>query len=122
MATAAVQVLEPYSGLARVPFLRECRLEQHGHDRPARMFNLSALGTYLVGDPIPGVGECFRLSFCLPDAESLTVDAVVMWQNDGPLTPGLPPGCGLRFLALAARDLDRLHTFVKAYTTHLSYS
>jgi uncharacterized protein (TIGR02266 family) len=117
MGAAIAQVLEPYSGLARVPFREECRVEKFGDDREGHLFNLSAQGAFLVADPIPPVGDSFRVKFALPHSSEIAVDAVVMWQNPGGLTTRLPRGCGLRFLALSAQDLERLHTFVKAYTT-----
>jgi hypothetical protein len=122
MSAEAVKVLEPYSGLWRIPFIQECRLADHGKTRPARMFNLSALGTYLVVDPIPGVGDSFTLSFRLRDSEPITVDGVVTWLNSGlrPRMPALPPGCGLRFLGISPSDRERIQTLVKAYTAAAS--
>ena len=40
----------------------------------------------------------------------MVVEAVVMWHNpvDGPRLRELPPGCGLRFLALGAGDQQRI--------------
>jgi hypothetical protein len=112
-------VLEPYSGLLRIPFIQECRIVQGGRTQPARMFNLSALGTYLVMDPIPTIGESFTLSFRLREHTYLTIDAVVTWCNtaQGPGSPALPPGCGLRFLGLGSQDREAIQSFVKAYTT-----
>jgi hypothetical protein len=113
------RVLEPYSGLWRIPFLQECRLSEGARTRVGQMFNLSALGAYLVLDPIPRVGECYELSFCLRGNESIHVTAVVTWRNtgEGPGSADLPPGCGVRFLGLIPVECQRIHAFVKAYTT-----
>jgi len=115
----ASRVLEPYSGLWRVPFIQECRMTEGARTHAAQMFNLSALGTYLVLDPIPRVGESFTLSFSLRDPQSITVAAVVTWRNtgEGPGSADLPPGCGLRFLGLTPLECQRIHAFVKAYTS-----
>jgi hypothetical protein len=119
MPTAALKVLEPYSALWRIPFIQECRLTQGGKGQPAQMLNLSALGTYLVMDPIPDVGASFTLSFRLREEAPLTLDAVVTWRNvdQGPGRPDLPPGCGVRFLGLASSELETIQAFVRAYTS-----
>jgi hypothetical protein len=120
MPQAAPKVLEPYSGNLRIPFLQQCLIVQDGRGRPARMFNLSALGTYLVVEPVPGLGESFTLLFRLREEMPLSVDAVVAWCNviPGPGAPDLPRGCGLRFLGLAPQDREAIQTFVKAYATN----
>jgi hypothetical protein len=117
MLPAAPRVLEPNSALLRIPFIQECRIVQSGRMQPAQMFNLSALGTYLVMDPIPAIGESFTLFFQLREETPLTVDAVVTWCNtaQGSGTPDLPPGCGLRFLGLPPRDREAIQAFVRAY-------
>ena len=118
MSVSVPRVLEPYSGLLRIPFIQECRIAQGNRTRTAQMFNLSALGTYLVVEPIPTLGESFTLSFRLRDEAPLTVDAVVTWCNatKGPGSPDLPPGCGLRFLGLGPRDQESIRSFVQAYS------
>ena len=109
---------QPYSKLWRVPFVRRCRVEWGDGPRDAVCCNISADGVYIGIHPIPPVGERVRLRFELPGNETpIVVEADVSWKNSTQLhkVHSLPPGCGLRFLALPGSDRERIADLVKEY-------
>lgn len=109
---------QPYSKLWRVPFVRRCRVEWGGSPRDAVSCNISADGVYVVIHPIPPVGERVRLRFELPGNEiPIVAEAEVCWENSAQVhkVHSLPPGCGLRFLALPGPDRERIADLVKEY-------
>lgn len=108
---------QPDSALKRVPFLRRCRLRATGLDGLGIVCNLSVQGAFVAADRTPRVGDVLRLSFQLPtSSEYLTIDAVVCWENSDNQVPGLPRGCGVKFLAPAKADRDRIERIVRAFT------
>jgi hypothetical protein len=80
--------------------------------------NLSALGAYIALEPIPPSGAVVMLSFRLPSNERpIRVESQVTWENPNQDNPihGLPPGCGLRFLALGSDDRRRIDQLIDDY-------
>jgi uncharacterized protein (TIGR02266 family) len=108
-------VNQPYTGFIRVPYEPPCRLTGTKGSFEGRLCNISVKGVYVTLNPIPDVGEVFRLSFNLPeDPRPVDVQAQVAWRNterDRKMLR-LPLGCGLHFLDLAAHDQERIAAFV----------
>jgi hypothetical protein len=111
-------VSQPYTGFIRVPYEPPCRLVGKEAVRAGQLCNISVKGVYVTIDPIPGVGEVFRLSFNLPDDEKpVEVDAEVAWRNTerDRKVLRLPLGCGLHFLNLLRHDYERIAAFVDTH-------
>ena len=109
---------QPFSGAKRVPYVQPCRLSAGDTETEGTIRNISVLGIYLDVDPIPMVGERLRLRFELPDAaKAVDAEVEVAWRNTSTRhkVPALPPGCGLRFLALGDRDRDRIQAMVQSF-------
>jgi len=106
---------QPYTGFIRVPYEPPCRLTGTNGSFEGRLCNISVKGVYVTMNPIPDVGEVFRLSFGLPeDPKPMQVQAQVAWRNterDRKMLR-LPLGCGLHFLDLGAHDRARIAAFV----------
>ena len=76
--------------------------------------------------PFPPVGRKVLLTFALVgDGTPITCEARVQWHNTasifkgcGALKTGLPPGCGLAFLAVDSADAERIATHISAYREH----
>jgi PilZ domain len=78
--------------------------------------NVGMLGAYLAIEPVPAVGSRVKLSFQLPwRDEALGIEAVVIWSNSDGRARGLPPGCGVEFLATAAEDRQGIAALVRAF-------
>jgi hypothetical protein len=113
----AWRLREPYSGAARIPYVQRCRLQGPMGEREGLICDLSVRGVYVALEPIPALQESFTLSFeLMTDELPLVVPSVVTWRNagQGQKVMDLPPGCGLQFVALEARDRDRIDRLVKA--------
>ena|SRR5258708_2347881 len=111
-------ISQPHSGLWRVPCVRSCYVEGKGGTQGAVLCNISVEGAYINLLPIPPVGERVRLRFQLPGSEvPIFVEAEVCWENSAQRhqVHSLPPGCGVRFLALSRPDRERVERLVKAY-------
>lgn len=108
-------VNQPYTGFIRVPYEPPCRLTGAHGTAEGRLCNISVKGVYVTLNPIPNVGEMFRLSFNLPeDPKPVDVQVEVAWRNterDRKMLR-LPLGCGLHFLDLAPQDEQRIAAFV----------
>jgi Tfp pilus assembly protein PilZ len=88
-------------------------------DGPGVVCNLSVKGTYVAIKPVPKVGEQVVVALELPWlAEPMTMDAVVCWDNSDSKVHGLPPGCGLEFLATTREDQERIEAVVRAFAPH----
>jgi hypothetical protein len=107
----------------RIACSEPCDIGLESDGRHGVIWNVSALGVYLVLDlPIPNSGEVLRLSFALPDDPMRVVcHARVAWRNPpsifkgcGSSAQGLPPGCGLEFVDLAPGDRTRIEARVGA--------
>jgi hypothetical protein len=113
---------QPASGHRRIACNEQCELEFGERHRDAIIWNLSDLGVYVIGDTLPAVGETVHISFSLPgDAAPIHCEARCIWQNPpsifkgcGALARGLPPGCGLEFVALADDARRRIRDRIKA--------
>jgi hypothetical protein len=111
---------QPHSAVWRVPIEGECRLEGDRGVTPGVLCNLSLGGAFVALGSVPRVGENLVLSFALPgEANTLAVDAVVCWDNSGRRAPGLPPCCGLEFLAPPWADRHRIEAAVRASSASL---
>jgi hypothetical protein len=110
-------VNQPYTGFIRVPYEPPCRLAGSQTTFEGRLCNISIKGVYVTVNPIPGVGEVFRLSFNLPeDPKPVDVQVEVAWRNterDRKMLR-LPLGCGLHFLDLGGPDQKRIAAFVES--------
>jgi hypothetical protein len=107
---------EPDHRFARVPYVAPCRLRAGEEVRTARICNLSALGLYVQIEPVPS-GE-IELAFQLPDGgPPVEAGATVTWVNAAAPddADALPPGCGLRFVAMAPGDRLRLRRAVRDF-------
>lgn len=108
-------VNQPHTGFIRVPYEPPCRLTGTHGAVEGRLCNISVKGVYVTLNPIPDVGEMFRLSFNLPeDPKPLDVQVEVAWRNterDRKMLR-LPLGCGLHFLDLRPQDKQRIAAFV----------
>jgi len=117
-----VGLVQPRSGLTRVPLVAPCTLVgSFGHAAGATC-NLSAQGVYAAVDRIPEVGETVDVSLDLPGWPGrFDSPAVVTWQNlDLPNNPhSFPPGCGLRFEGLDERGARFLIGLVDQYLASL---
>src|SRR5207302_186159 len=98
-------------GYRRIACSEPCDVGLEGDGRHGVVWNVSALGLYVVMEPaasIPQEGETMRLSFTLPDEETRVVcQGRVAWRNlpsifkgCGAAAAGLPPGCGFEFIDL----------------------
>ena len=110
-------VNQPYTGFIRVPYEPPCRLTGPRGAVEGRLCNISVRGVYVTLNPIPSVGELFRLSFNLTeDPKPVEVQVEVAWRNSerDRKVLRLPLGCGLHFLDLGAEDQKRIAAFVES--------
>jgi len=109
---------QPRSGFSRVPFIQACTVTWDGVETACLVCNISILGVYLhLEAPLERRREVM-LRFQLADeGPEIEAAAVVTWVNEIPPegATGLPLGCGLRFLRVAADDLRRIAALVAAY-------
>jgi len=111
-------VSQPTTGFIRVPYEPPCRLTGPQGAHEGRLCNISVKGVYVTVDPIPNVGEMFRISFNLPDDERpVEADVEVAWRNTerDRKVLRLPLGCGLHFLSLGPHDRERIAAFVNSH-------
>lgn len=109
---------QPRSGFTRIPCVQACQVTSGGRARAGMLCNLSVLGVYLHLEELPEIGDSLAIEFALPDGGGMVAaDAVVTWVNDTPpeSADALPPGCGLRFTALAPGDVRRIAALVAAF-------
>lgn len=113
---------KPASGHHRIACGESCTVTREGRSREGMIWNLSVVGVYLVMEaPLPPEGETVQLRFNLPgDPTPIVCQARVRWQNApsifkgcGEVALALPPGCGLEFIALDARDVQRIEARVR---------
>jgi hypothetical protein len=113
---------KPASGHHRIACGESCTVTREGRSREGMIWNLSVVGVYLVMEPpLPPEGETVQLRFNLPgDPSPIVCQARVRWQNApsifkgcGEVALALPPGCGLEFIALDARDVQRIEARVR---------
>ena len=78
--------------------------------------NISVGGMFLItSDPLPEETK-IALQFSLPeDKDKIQVLAEVVWCREKDERPGLPPGMGVRFLKIKARDRKKIDRFVQEY-------
>ena len=115
-------------GAERIACGERCEFEVEGPDgstqkREGIVWNVSEAGVYLVlADDIPAVGTRTRASVWLPgDPRPIQAQLEVVWRNPpscfsgcGAEAPRFPPGCGLRFVDIAAPDLARIKARVES--------
>jgi len=102
----------------RIPYVQRCRLVVGEQVQLGFVCNISVLGVYVTTESTPAVGQEVQVSFLLPGDETpMEGEAVVTWQNlESPdRLDALPPGCGLRFTALAPQDHDRIGALIEAH-------
>lgn len=119
---AGAGVGQPFTGRVRIPLITACTLTGRFGKRHGSLCNLSVLGVYVALEDMPALGARGRISFLLPGAaEEFSADVRVCWQN--PEFPArahaLPPGCGLCFENLGAREEAVLSRLVKEYQRSL---
>ena len=113
---------QPGPGQHRVACAQPCSINDGKLIRSGAIWNMSAGGVYLVVKAIPSVGNYLSVSFVLPgEIEPVTAATVVAWRNApsdlpgrGASAPGLPPGCGLRFVGLSTDDRRRIENRVRS--------
>jgi hypothetical protein len=102
----------------RVPLIARGSLGRQGRTEDVLVCNLSVLGVYVTIEPVPEEGEKVTLRFVPPDGQgAIECEAEVTWSNPAPPdhVDSLPPGCGLRFVSMAPRDLTRLEALIEDY-------
>ena len=109
---------QPFTAKVRIPFIAACTLTGRFGTRRGSVCNLSVVGVYVALGEIPAPGTRGRITFRLPRSESeFATDFKVTWQN--PDVPNrmlaLPPGCGLHFENLGAREEELLSDIVNEY-------
>lgn len=117
-AHAGAGVGQPFTGRVRIPLITACTLTGRFGTRHGSLCNLSVLGVYMALEDMPAMGAHGRISFLLPGAsEEFRADVRVCWQN--PEFPArahaLPPGCGLCFENLEAKQEELLRGVVSDY-------
>jgi len=66
-------------------------------------------------DPLPEKTK-IALQFSLPEnKDKIQVLAEVVWCREKDERPSLPPGMGVRFLKIKARDRKKIERFVQEY-------
>jgi hypothetical protein len=113
-------VVQPRSGHYRLSCGEPCSLSSSDlFRRWGMVWNVSVCGAYVVLPgrlPLPPVGSPVLLTFALPgDPRPITCEARVQWHNGasifrggGAAKPSLPAGCGVGFLRVEPRDVDRI--------------
>jgi len=112
-------------GAERIALCERCEFEIAGSGNPREgiVWNLSAIGLYLVvQDDIPPMDAAVQVSLWLPgDPRPLRAEAQVVWCNPpspfrgcGAKSLRFPPGCGLRFVDIPAADLARIQSRVES--------
>jgi hypothetical protein len=101
----------------RIPFVHGCLLTTRSRVRGGLVCNLSVLGVYVTLDePLPEQGEVVHVSVHPPGQEPLLeADTVVTWRNhlSSQGQDSLPPGVGLRFVALAPSYEERIESLLR---------
>jgi hypothetical protein len=114
---------QPASGHQRIACGEPCEVSLGSDRRQGMIWNVSVVGVYCVlAPPLPASGEIVRLTFTLPgDPAPITCQARIRWQNAPSIFKGcgqtkmaLPPGCGIEFTVLDARDAERISQRVRA--------
>ena len=117
----------PSWGHVRLPCDEPCDVFWQGRRQEGSVWNISAVGLYAVlSGPLPAVGVRIEVRFCLPGERMPVVcEGRVRWRNEpsifrgcGQTKPTLPPGCGIEFVVLDGRDLDRIKARVREWTRH----
>jgi uncharacterized protein (TIGR02266 family) len=84
--------------------------------------NISEGGVFVATHFIRPIGSMLEIRFTLPDGKDAICALVeVCWTRPPKGALELPPGMGLRFAALEARDLARLKAYVKRMNDVLLY-
>jgi hypothetical protein len=112
---------QPHTGFTRIPYTQICRVTRAGRTVDGVLCNISVLGVYVALDLVPEVGETLELTFVLPGGARITSEGIVVWRNpeDPASIHRLPPGCGLRFVALEPHHSRRIDELVSAYRASL---
>jgi hypothetical protein len=94
-----------------------CEVFFAGTRRLGMVANLSVFGLYVaLAEPLPARDSRVVLAFCLPgDTTPTLCQGRVCWINEpsafkgyGSTKPSLPPGCGVEFVVIDARDRQRI--------------
>jgi PilZ domain len=115
--------MAPDAAPERIACGERCEFDVEGvaGTREGLVWNLSVAGVYLVlQSDIPEVGAVVRVSLWLPgDPRPIRAQGEIVWSNPpspfkgcGANAPRFPPGCGLKFVVIAADDLVRIQTRV----------
>ena len=112
---------QPHTGFTRIPYTQMCRVARGGRSVDGVLCNVSVLGVYIALDVVPEVGETLEVAFALPGGTRVTAGAIVVWKNpDDPASiHRLPPGCGVRFVALDPHSVRLIDELVAAYKASL---
>ena len=120
----------PSSGLLRVPFVRRCALQLADGSRTSFfMVNINVLGAYLARDDLtvagddphaslPRPGDRVVLRLALPGRQGeIEIGCLVSWHNPRQQHPvhSLPPGFGVRFVALSTETGRLIEDLVRDY-------
>jgi hypothetical protein len=105
--------------LLRVPFIRRCELRfDEGPPESAFIINVNVLGAYIARDAMPGLGDLVTVTVRVPGKDAdMALRGAVTWLNARQQHPvhSLPPGFGLKFLALGAEDRRCIEAVVDEY-------
>jgi hypothetical protein len=121
--STGIRPSQPKSGFLRVACNEPCTITpaEGGTARSGVVWNMSVRGLYLVlQEPMPRVGDALDVTFVLVmDPVPIHARTRVAWTNP-PWAPGmgrtatvLPPGLGVEFVGLDARDRERIAERVK---------
>ena len=94
----------------RVPVVLEVSWEGSGNKSSARTTDISATGCYIDSLAQVGVNDILNLKFKPPDAEDISVEAKVMYQQVG-------VGFGVRFTRMSDPDRRRLEAILNPEPT-----
>lgn len=109
---------QPRSGFTRIPFVQSCRVKCDGRVQSGLVCNVSVLGAFLHLEPLPPIRAELSVELTLlDDGPPVVADARVIWlrEQEPDRVGALPPGCGVRFTALAPADVRRLNALVSSF-------
>lgn len=80
--------------------------------------NISAGGLFIATHSVLPMGDTFRLSFCLPGADTMfSLACEVRWVRQTDMGPGLPSGMGVRFLNVTPQQETLIDAFIATQET-----
>jgi len=104
----------PHSGLKRIPYVQPCTFSSKTGTVSTLICNLSRMGAYVTLPKPVELAEGVQVSFVTHEGARFDLRGVVAWCNpeDPRKLDPLAPGCGVRFVGLAAEEERRLRTLV----------